>query len=140
MIAGRVANAIIFDAAGFNPGLPEGCEGFSIKQLIKMALDDLERFDGREHVDAENAEQRIWRDGMPVVHLAAATQAFLNRPENAERKLSLSDIVWDADAIRWIVIRAVETRALMADKPDRFRSRRPQVEIQLADVDHQENP
>lgn len=115
MVAGRVANAIIFDAAGLRPTLPKGCEGFSIKQLMKMALDDL----GQE--DAENAEQRIWRPSQPVIHLAAAVQAFMNRPDKAPYEVSVGDIMFDLAAILWIQERALRTWKLMRDHGDRFR-------------------
>ena len=137
LIAGRIANANIFEAAGLSPKLPAGCEGFSIKQLIKLSLDDMEAFDRREHFDAENAEQRIWRDGLPVAHLSAAAQAFLQLPGMAERRVTHHDVIWDEGAIRWIVGRAAETRALMADQPERFATRRAEVVIRLAE-EHQE--
>jgi len=114
MIAGRVANAIIFDAAGLNPTLPKGCEGFAIKQLIKMALDDLGQ------ADAENAEHRVWRATLPAVHLAAAVQAYLNRPDKADFEVSWGDIIFDPEAIAWIAERAMLTWRLMLDRPERF--------------------
>lgn len=122
MIAGRIANAIMFSAAGLNPKLPKGCEGFSIKQLIKMALDDTDQ------LEAENAEQRIWRDGLPAVHLAAALQAYLNRKDKADREVSIGDILFDeTGALAEIARQALVSYHLMKDHPDRFKlgRRRP---------------
>jgi hypothetical protein len=114
MLAGRIANAIIFDETGLNPKLPKGFASFSIKQLIYLSLEQLGSFEG------ENAEQRIWRDGRAAIHLAAATQAYLNRPEVAEYEVSIGDIIFDADAVVWIVLRAQETERLMAEHPGRL--------------------
>jgi hypothetical protein len=133
MIAGRVANAIIFDAAGFNPKLPKGCEGFAIKQLIQMAMDDLERADGRERRDAENAEQRIWREGLAVVHLAAAAQAYLNTAGAPDEDISFGDFIWNQEAILWIANQADLSFRLMQNHPDRFRWRRRPIVLQIVD-------
>lgn len=115
MIAGRIANAILFDAAGLNPTLPKGCEGFSIGQLIKMALDDTGQ------LEAKNAEHRIWRTALPVAHLCAAVQAYLQREDQRAFEVSLGDIIFDEAAISWIVGRTLHTQALMSTRPDRFR-------------------
>lgn len=116
MIAGRIANAIIFNAAGLNPKLPKGCEGFSIKQLIRMALDDVGQ------LDAENAEQRIWRASLPVAHLAGAVQQYLNRKDNAAHEVSYGDILFNRrNAVGDIVRQATKSFNLMKDHPDRFK-------------------
>lgn len=114
MIAGRIANAILFDAAGLSPTLPKGCEGFSIKQLIKLALDDLDQN------DAEDAEERIWRQSLPAVHIAAAVQAYLNRSDKASYEVSLGDIIFVEEAILWITERTLQSWRLMLEHPSGF--------------------
>lgn len=115
LIAGHMANAIVFEAAGFNPTLPGGCESFAVGQLIKMALRDTGQF------EAKNAVQRIWRPSLPAIHLCAAVQAYLQRGDNRQTGVSWGDFIFDLDAIVWIMDRVLKTQALMADRPEQFR-------------------
>ena len=67
MVAGRMGIAFLREAL---PGqvleLPAGVKRLSINQLAEFVLDT--RF-----TDPENVETRIWRQSLPVIHLASAT-------------------------------------------------------------------
>lgn len=115
MVASRPALAILFDLKGFHPKLPKDVRNLSIKQLMNMALDDLEQD------DVENVEQRVWRESLPIIHLAAAAQNLMNLPGVTVPGLPMGHIIFVPEITRWVTATAMEAQELILSNPARFR-------------------
>lgn len=101
MVAGRMGIAFLREAL---PGqvleLPAGVKRLSINQLAEFVLDT--RF-----TDPENVETRIWRQSLPVIHLASATLVFLNLVEAEAGPIVLEALLINRKVIE-VVVRTAE--------------------------------
>ena len=109
MVAARMAIPFLQEVeTGSPPPLPASIKRLSINAMAEFVLDDA----GQS--DPENVETRIWRPSLPVIHLAAATQVFLNLAETDNRgPLLLGDILCSRFAIEYIVTEAQRYEALL---------------------------
>jgi len=101
MVAGRMGIAFLREALpGQLLGLPAGVKRLSINQLAELVLDT--RF-----TDPENVETRIWRQSLPVIHLASAIQVFLNLAEAEAGPIVLEALLLNRKMIE-VVVRTAE--------------------------------
>ena len=108
MVAGRMGIAFLREALpGQVLGLPAGVKRLSINQLAELVLDT--RF-----TDPENVETRIWRQSLPVIHLASATQVFLNLAEAEAGPIVLEALLLNRKVIEVVVRTAEYHETLMA--------------------------
>jgi hypothetical protein len=69
MIASRMSLGFLQEALAKQPArLPASMSRLSINELSKLVLDQ------SGESDPENVEKRVWRQSLPVIHLAAAMQ------------------------------------------------------------------
>jgi hypothetical protein len=101
MVAGRMGIAFLRAAL---PGqvleLPAGVKRLSINQLAELVLDT--RF-----TDPENVETRIWRQSLPVIHLASATLVFWSLVEAEAGPIVLEALLLNRKVIE-VVVRTAE--------------------------------
>ena len=101
MVAGRMGIAFLREALpGQVPELPAGVKRLSINQLAEFVFDT--RF-----TDPENVETRIWRQSLPVIHLASATLVFLNLVEAEAGPIVLEALLLNRKVIE-VVVRTAE--------------------------------
>jgi hypothetical protein len=109
LAAGRAANAFLKEAeSGETPQLPPGVQRLSLNELAKLMAEDRD-------IEPENAEARIWRPSLPVIHLAAAWTLTLQEELRTTGRLpSLDDLYARADLLLTIVVRAQLNEPLLA--------------------------
>jgi hypothetical protein len=101
MVAAHVAASFLLRSGGFEPALPEGVSKLSLNQMTAFVA----QF-ARQSV-AENLETRIWRESIPVIHLAVATAVEINEGERLDLgSTSVGDILFSRDIIEQIIWRA----------------------------------
>jgi hypothetical protein len=108
MVAGRMGIAFLREAL---PGqvleLPAGVKRLSINQLAELVLDT--RF-----TDPENVETRIWRQSLPVIHLASAIQVYLTLREADTPRIGLETLLLNRAMIESVLLGAAYHEILMA--------------------------
>ena len=108
MVAGRMGIAFLREALpGQVLGLPAGVKRLSINQLAELVLDT--RF-----TDPENVETRIWRQSLPVIHLASAIQVYLTLSEADARPIGLETLLLNREVIELIIQGAEYHETLLA--------------------------
>lgn len=123
MIAGRMAVAFLKQAGGIPLNLPASPPRLSINALSDLVAEDA------GYADPENVETRIWRQSLPVIHLAAAIQLLLQQAPELHFGHLITNRVW----IEWVIRSAAEIEAILAQK--RYRGIDPSklVKIRLAE-------
>jgi hypothetical protein len=102
MIAGRMALAFLQDSQGIKPKLPGSASRLPINALSELVADDA------GYTEAENVETRIWRPSLPVIHLAAAIQVFLQLGPG----IHIGHLIADRPMIEWVISAAEEYEGL----------------------------
>jgi hypothetical protein len=78
MVAAKMALAFLQEVQlGDAFVLPKGLKQLSMNQLSEFVLGDA------GYISSENLETRIWRESLPVIHLATATATLINELEHA---------------------------------------------------------
>jgi hypothetical protein len=121
LAAGRMAIGFLKEmATGHEPELPAGIERLSVNQMASLILEDT------ANVEVENVKSRVWRPSLPVIHLASATQLFLQFLEPERKRLPLEMLLLNRPVIEYIVRTAelhekmiLESRRLSID-PDKL--------------------
>jgi len=88
MVAARIGIAFLKEVVlGEAPPLPKGVKRLSLNELCQLVLED----SGQS--DPENVETRIWRESIPVIHLACAMAVVVDEQERAgQGPVSLNDL------------------------------------------------
>lgn len=96
MIAGRMSLGFLEEAITKKPPrLPDGMPRLSLNELSKLVQREARQS------DPENVERRVWRQTLPVIHLAAAYQVLLRGADGQGQPLSQD--LQDLDAHRRVV-------------------------------------
>lgn len=115
MVAGRMAMAFLKEALGGEVfKLPANLPRLSINQMARRVLDDT------GSADPANVETRIWRPSLPVIHLAAAVQVWLQVAETEKRPVGLETLLLSRQLIEALV-RAAERHELILAQSGRRR-------------------
>jgi hypothetical protein len=115
MAAGRMAIGFLKEVAtGHEPELPAGIERLSVNQMANLVLEDT------ANIEVENVKTRVWRPSLPVIHLASATQLFLQFLEPERKQLPLETLLLNRPVIEYIV-RTAELHEKMIVKSPRLR-------------------
>lgn len=108
MIAGRMVIGFLQEVElGTLPKLPEGVKRLSINEMARLVLDDV----GQS--DAGNVKTRIWRESLPVIHLAAAMAVTMDGKTGKEPFHAL-DVALDRVTIETIVKKAERYEDMLA--------------------------
>jgi hypothetical protein len=98
MAAGRMAIGFLKEAAtGSVAELPAGRSRVSINQMARLVLDDTGQ------TDPENVETRIWRQSLPVIHVASAIRLFLRLAELKMGNFALETFLLNRASIECVV-------------------------------------
>ena len=92
---------------GTVPKLPPGVKRLSINEMAKLVQDDA------GYSDAGNVETRIWRESLPVVHLAAAMSVVMNN-EIGEDAIHLLELMLDRAALEKIIVEAERYEGMLS--------------------------
>jgi hypothetical protein len=94
MAAAHVAIALLQNAIGHRPNLPDSVERLSLNQLSEFAMGEANQS------SPENFETRIWRPSLPVIHLAAAVAVAINDRERAgEKRTGYGNLIADPEFV-----------------------------------------
>jgi len=109
MVAAKIAIAFLQEVdLGSMPKLPEGVMRLSLNEMCLHVLDDVEQD------DAANLETRIWRESLPVIHLATATALVFDQLEkNGLSKPSFGHLIAHPDLLRKIIEISHEHAAML---------------------------
>ena len=111
-----------------SPPLAAGPSRVSINQLARLVIDDTGQ------TDLENVETRIWRQSLPVIHIASAFQVFLQLAEPGMGKLDLETFLFNRGAIECVVRGAEFHASIIAHSPHLPIDPARLIRVRLADI------
>ena len=117
MVAARMAIPYLQKVAtGKVPKLPPGIKRLSLNQMSEMVLDDL----GMD--EAGNVETRVWRQSIPVIHLATAVAVVMDQFETShEIQISIGDFLTKPGLVRDVLNLAEQYAELI------YKIKRPRI-------------
>jgi hypothetical protein len=120
MLAGKMCIPFLKEVEmGATPELPPGVERLNISQVANTVLRE------SRNNEPKNVVSRIWRQSLPVIHLAAAITIISSECVRlGQGPLTVAHLVVDPSAIKWVVRRAEEYIPLLA------KSRRAHVDVE----------
>jgi hypothetical protein len=128
MAAGRMAIGFLKEAlTGQAPELPTGVSRVSINEMSRLVMSDTRQ------TDPGNVETRIWRQSLPVIHIASAFQVFLQLAEPGLGRIIFERFLLNRRSIE-CVVRAAEFHASIIARSGRIPIDLAQlVELRLAE-------
>ena len=117
MVAARMAIGFMQEIElGHVPKLPPTVERLSLNQMSLLVLDDLQQ------ADAGNAEFRVWRPSIPVLHLATAVAVTMDQMDKQGLQApNVGDLISNPELIRHIVNLADQHAVLLLQSRLRIR-------------------